>query len=62
MFHDSEYLTETTVAFVEVIGHNATLRPRTGVGAVVENCTEPTSDRNVDETWSENQSSESKQD
>ena len=52
------------LAFVEVLGHNvdATLRPRTCVGAVVENCTEQTSDRNVCETWSKNQSSESEQD
>ena len=35
-----EYLTETSVAFVEVLG------------AVGENCTEQTSDRNVGETWS----------
>ena len=35
-----EYLTETSVAFVEVLG------------AVGENCTEQTSDQNVGETWS----------
>ena len=35
----SEYLAETTLAFVEVLGHksgDAPLRPRTCVGAVVE--------------------------
>ena len=48
----TEYLTETTVA----------LRPRTCVGAVAENCTGQTSDRNVGETWSKNQSSEPEQD
>ena len=61
----SEYLTETTVACVEVLGHkcgDATLRPRTCLGAVAENCTEQTSDRNVGETWSKNQSSEPEQD
>ena len=37
---------------------DATLRPSTCVGAVVENCTEQTSDPNVGETWSKNESSE----
>ena len=53
------------LAFVEVLGHNvgdATLRPRTCVGAVVENCTEQTFRTDVDDTWSKNQSSESEQD
>ena len=37
---------------------DATLRPSTCVGAVVENCKEQTSYPNVGETWSKNESSE----
>ena len=48
------------LAFVEVL--DATLRPRTCVGAVAENCTEQTSDRNVGKIWSTNQPSEPEQD
>ena len=52
------------LAFVEVLRQHgdATLRPRVCVGAVVENCTEQTSDRKVGDTWSKNQSSEPEQD
>ena len=61
----SEYLTKTTVAFVEVLGHNAMVLHSDQEPMLVlllKNCTEQTSDRNVGETWSKNQSSEPEQD
>ena len=50
----SEYLTETTVAFVEVRGHNVVMLHSNQEPVSVQllkNCTEQTSDRNVGETW-----------
>ena len=61
----SEYLTKTTVAFVEVLGHDVVLLHTDQEPLVVhllKNRTEQTSDRNVGETWSKNQSSEPEQD
>ena len=44
----SEYLAETTLAFVEVLGHNVTILHSDREPVLV-------SDPNVDETWSKNQ-------
>ena len=60
----TDQMAESTVAFVEVPGHNVMMLhsdQRTCVGAVVENCPEQTSDRNVGETRSKNQLSEPEQ-
>ena len=61
----SEYSTERTLAFVEVLGHNVMMLhsdQEPVSGAVVENCAEQTFRPDVGETWIKNQSSESEQD
>ena len=61
----SEYLTETTLAFVGVLGHNVMMQHSDQELVLVQllkTCTEQRFRTHVGETWSENQTSESEQD